>query len=207
MKHRLPLATERAVREAESTRRLVADDFEGKLRGQMGAVTCEKGCHSCCYYPVVLSVLEGVSLYRGLLDRGLWRKPLQDKFKEAHQRVWGLSPSVWMLSMTPCPLLSAEGLCGAYEARPFVCRTTISTGDPFYCDPHRFAMGLAGLVSRRAADAVVKETENRLLKSSRLTLMRLPLATAVLMGERICKDGIEPEEVSEQLFAEWARTC
>jgi len=170
------------------------------------AVTCQKGCNHCCHYPVLVSILEGVSLFRWIADQGLWRKDLKDKLQEAHRKVWGLSPSVWMLSMTPCPLLTKEGLCGAYEARPFVCRTTLSIGDPHYCHPHRFAEG-AGIVSRNAVDVELQEVENRLLKSAKLTLLRVPLSTAVLMGEKLCKEGLEPEEISEQLFEDWARTC
>lgn len=211
MKYRLPLVLEQAVRGAASTRQLVAADFESKLRRELvdhkGTVTCQKGCHDCCYYPMMLSVLEGVTLFRWLVDHDLWKKPLTDKVKEVHKRVWGLSPSVWLLSMTPCPLLTDEGLCGAYEGRPFVCRTTISTGDPYYCHPHRFSSGQAGIAPRREAEIPVHEAENRLLKAARLPLLRMPLATAVLMGEKLCKEGLEPEEVTEQLFFEWATEC
>ena len=209
--YRLPLVTELAVREASASRQLIAEDFERQVRTELvdgkKAITCQKGCHHCCHYPVVVSVLEGVSLFRWLFDQGLWRRQLQEAFREAHRRVWGLSPSVWMLSMTPCPLLTAEGLCGAYEARPFMCRTTVSTADPYHCHPHRFEEGLAGFVNRRAADATLQEVENRLLKSAKLTLLRLPISTAVLMGERLCKNGIDPEEVGEELFEEWVRNC
>lgn len=211
MKYRLPLVIERAVRGAESARRIAAEDFETQLRKQLideqQGITCTKGCHSCCYYPVMVSVLEGVSLFRWLSDHGLWRKQLKDRFEQTHRNVWGLSPSVWMLSMTPCPLLEEAGTCMAYEARPFVCRTTVSLRDPYNCHPHRFTAGEVGLVSRKAADQRLHEAENPLLKSAGLTLLRLPLSTAVLVGERLCKEGLAPEEVSEQLFEDWVRNC
>lgn len=211
MTHRLPILMERAVREAETERQRLVEEFETKLRvylaDEPATVMCQKGCNHCCYYPVVVSLLEGVTLFRWLSEHGLWRKALQDKFKEAHKAVWGLSPTVWMLSMTPCPLLNAEGLCDAYEGRPFMCRTTVSVRNPDFCHPHRFAEGLAGLVNRIEADRSLQEVENRLLKNTRLTLLRLPLSTAVLMGERLSKEDLAPEDISDHLFEEWARNC
>jgi Fe-S-cluster containining protein len=204
------LVLEQAVRGSESGRQLLAGDFEAKLQIQASetktAVTCQKACNHCCHYPVLVSVLEGVSLFRWLADQNLWRKDLKERVQEAHRRVWGLSPGVWMLSLIPCVLLTAEGLCGAYAARPFICRTTVSIGDPHYCHPHRFTEG-AAIVSRRGIVEQLQEIENRLLKSARLTVIRLPIPTAILMGERLCKEGVEPEEISAQLFEEWSRNC
>lgn len=211
MKYRLPVLLEHTVREAESNRQVLATQFEATLRTALAdnkhAITCTKGCNHCCHYPRMLSLLEGVSLFRWLSDHSLWRKGLQDKFREAHRRVWGLAPSVWLLSSIPCPLLSDEGLCEAYEGRPFVCRTTVSTGDPYYCHPHRFTEGGNGIVSRREVEATIHDVESRLMKAARFTLLRVPLATAVLMGEQLCKEGLDPEDISEQLFEDWARSC
>lgn len=211
MKYRLPLATEQAVREAEMSRSTLADRFEAEVRkkavDEKQPVMCLKGCHHCCYYPVVMSLLEGVTLFRWLAEHGLWRKPLKEAFEATHRKVWGLAPSVWMLSMTPCPLLDDQGTCSAYESRPFVCRTTVAFSDPYYCHPHQFASGEANLVARRATDEALHAVEIRLLSKLRMTRLRLPLATAVLVGERICKEGLEPEEANEYLFEEWARNC
>lgn len=211
MKHHLPIFLERGVREAEAARSQVYAEFEAGLRASLseshGSVTCHKGCSSCCYFPLYISLLEGVSLFRWLIDHGLWRKSLQDALRETHERVWGLSPSVWMLSLTPCPLLDAEGACIAYGGRPFVCQTTASTGDPYYCHPHRFAEGRAGLVERKVADGRLRAIEDRLSKDRKITQMRLPISTAVLMAERLCKDGQAPEEISEELLGEWLRAC
>lgn len=209
MKHHLPILLERGVREAEATRKALYDEFEAglltTLSERRGSVTCSKGCTSCCHFPLVISLLEGVTLFRWLSEHGLWRKDLQKALREAHERVWGLSPSVWMLSRIPCALLDSTGACIAYESRPFVCRTTTSTGDPHYCDPHRFAEGRAGLVERKAIDGRMRTAEDRLCKERRITTMRLPIPTAVLMAERLCKDGMAPEEIHDELLSEWLR--
>lgn len=210
MSYRLPITVERSVREAESNRRLLADEFESKTRAMLvdvnQGITCQKRCNHCCRYPVLVSLLEGVTLFRWLAEHGLWLRTLKERLEKHHRATWGLSPSVWMLSQIPCPLLDQD-LCTAYEIRPFVCRTLLSTLDSHYCHPHRFIEGKAGIIDRRGIESRFQEMENRLLKASKMVLLRAPVSTAILCGEKLCKEGLAVEDVSEGLFEDWARNC
>lgn len=110
---------------------------------QMASKTlaCAKGCATCCTRNVTLTTLEGRRLFDWiaaeaphLLDlvKQNAHKPRQiptytvnglsdmciaglDVPEEPSDPAWGV-----------CPLLSEEGLCQVYEARPFACRSMVS---------------------------------------------------------------------------------
>lgn len=204
MKRHLPVLTEVAVREAEIQRHQRATTFEQQLLVEAGKthnqLSCDKGCHNCCYYPVAVSPLEGITLYRWLHDNGHWKRSFKAKLEETHDRVWGLSPSVWLLGMIPCPLLTPEGTCQAHDARPFACRTTFSTQDPELCHPHRFGEA-SGMVPRKEVAGEYEKVEDQLLKSVHLPPVRLPLASAVLLGEMICTEDLSSDDVMRRLLS------
>lgn len=204
MKRHLPVLTEVAVREAEVLRRQRALEFEQHTRmkvAEFGRIACQKGCHNCCYYPVAISPLEGISIYRWLHADGLWKRAFKAKLEAAHAQVWGLSASVWLLGLIPCVLLLEDGTCGAYEVRPFACRTTFSVGPAEDCHPHRFGE-FTGIIPRADIAATLEADENQLLKSAKIPAMRLPLATAILLGERLCTEDAPPDDVLRKLLAQ-----
>lgn len=204
MKRHLPVLTEVAVREAEVLRRHRALEFEQTTRmkvAEFGRIACQKGCNHCCYYPVAISPLEGISIYRRLHADGLWKRAFKAKLQEAHERVWGLSASVWLLGLIPCVLLQDDGTCGAYEVRPFACRTTFSVGPAENCHPHRFGEFM-GIIPRKDAAASMETEEDQLMKSAKIPALRLPLATALLLGERLCTDDADPDDVIRKLLAQ-----
>ena len=83
---RLPVLVERAVHEVEAKRTEIAQRFEMNARAQVSAenktITCRAGCAWCCHHPVLISVLEGIGLYRWLQKKGKWNDKLKAKLRE-----------------------------------------------------------------------------------------------------------------------------
>lgn len=168
----------------------VAKKFELKVLSE-GGVSCRKGCHNCCYYPVLTSILEALVVYRGIAKNRLWTTTLKARFQEASERVKGLSLDVWFLSRIPCPLLDQKsGTCLAYDSRPFSCRTVFSKGDPHYCDPAH-AGGLPPVIQRKEALEDMSHTEEALMRKHRLGRIVLPLSLAVLLAEQLDKGEVD----------------
>lgn len=76
-----------------------------------GAMRCASGCHACCHPSLTVSPLEARAL-RALFATHpeRFKEALELEDRDPHQGA-------------RCPLLSEEGLCVAYEARPLVCRS------------------------------------------------------------------------------------
>jgi len=104
-------------------------------------LACARGCATCCTRNVTLTTLEG----RCLFDWISTKAPLlMDRVKhEAHKprqiptyTINGLTDLCMAGEEVPeessdpgwgaCPLLSENGLCQVYEARPFACRSMVS---------------------------------------------------------------------------------
>lgn len=199
---RLPILVERSAAQAHAETLQIARDYEALVYGT-GGVSCVRGCHHCCYFPVIISVWEGIALYQWLVSHRLWTPKLRESFEETKTKTWDLAAEIWLLSMIPCPLLK-DNECSAYEARPLFCRTVFSRGDPYHCHPHRLGAGQAGILSREETIDQLRTVETRILKKHRQKLVLLPLAAAVLLGEQICKGKIELEEMNMALFEEWS---
>jgi len=208
MGYKLPLLTERSLNEAEAGRSDALQRFEREIHQHVTEtkrpVTCSKGCDHCCYHPVTISILEGMSLYLWLAGSYLWTADRKNQFAKHSKSVWGLSPEIWMLSMTPCPLLE-DHLCRAYEGRPAVCRATVSTGDPLYCHPHHFGLDVTGLVPRHSFYEAIVGAEKRLLRRHAQILFQLPISTAVLYGEMVCKGELDLEDSGPILTVDYQK--
>jgi Fe-S-cluster containining protein len=206
-KRRLPVLTERSISEVQAIQIDLDHKFERQIRGQVSkegkAINCTPGCASCCYHPIEISVLEGALMYRWLMLNGRWTTALKEKLQQAANQQFGVSYEVWLLSLTPCPMLTADNLCGAYEARPFICRSYYSTGDPHYCHPHRLGPQTE-LISRDEIVTQFHKEQARVLKGHNLNLTTVPIGEAVLLGERLCKGDIDLEAVDHILLKEYA---
>ncbi|WP_300666976.1 YkgJ family cysteine cluster protein [Desulfoluna sp.] len=104
-------------------------------------LACAKGCATCCTRNVTLTTLEGRRLYDWIASEA---PHLMDEIKkDAHKprqiptyTINGLTDLCMAGDEVPeessdpgwgaCPLLSEEGLCQVYEARPFACRSMVS---------------------------------------------------------------------------------
>jgi Fe-S-cluster containining protein len=207
MGYKLPLLVERSVGEAQAARIRIVSEFEHRIRRQAvdakKPITCQKGCSHCCYYPITLSLLDGISLFRWLAETRLWSHSLKKSLQEMADHTLNLSFEVWTLSMIPCPFLDEQqSLCRIYEARPFTCRLAFSVGDPYFCHPHRMHES-TGMVSRKETLEELATIETAILKRHGLGLVRVPLSSAILYGERVCKKDMDLEEVGRHLWQEY----
>lgn len=200
MRTRLPLLVQRSVAEAKTTRAELAENYELQLRSRLSeagvSVTCDKGCNHCCHYPVFITLLEGITLYQSLHAGGRWSTKLREDLQRHSDLTRGLALEVWTLSLIPCPLLDAKGLCRAYDDRPFACRVTYSIGNPSDCHPHRLG---PGMLAKRDLFESITPSEAALLARHRLVHFRLPLSTAVLYGERLDNGELQLEDCLQAL--------
>ena len=104
-------------------------------------LACKKGCATCCTRNVTLTTLEARRLFDWIDQHA---PQLMEKVKEEAQSPRQI-PTYTMNGLTDlcmaqqevpeepsdpgwgaCPLLSDQGVCQAYEARPFACRSMVS---------------------------------------------------------------------------------
>jgi Fe-S-cluster containining protein len=168
----------------------------------MDAVTCRKGCNHCCYYPVRISIFEGVLLYRELQTNQLWNGSLKLALERHSKQTYELASEVWLMSNIPCPLLS-DNRCTAYGARPFVCRMTVSVGDPDRCRPAQFSTD--SFVQHSAEAAAFNDEVFWAARSAQSRLMHLPLpiSTAVLLGRYVVESGVGIDDLDRSVVSEF----
>lgn len=199
MKRRLPLVVEQAIGTAESSRVRLAKDFHRHVQLELGRPpVCKKGCSNCCFYPITVTALEAISIFRWLYKKRRWSNSLKKVLKAASDRVWGLAPEVWLLARVPCPFLAEDKSCSIYEVRPFTCRVTYSGGDPELCDPHNIVD--IEQVPRRDVLEQQYDMEHKTLKKNRLTRAQFPLASGVLFAERIVKGELDIRDLGVKAF-------
>lgn len=117
-----------AARAQEAARHHL-DALNRSLRQQAGtaAIECSKGCSYCCHNMVTASAPEIFLLARHFRKGDPSRlRDILEKLKAADLAGRDLDPRQRYLAHIACGLLDENGLCGAYEARPNVCRTMVS---------------------------------------------------------------------------------
>lgn len=181
MPRHLPTLTETTIASVRAVREDLSQSYQLQLRGRGADISCKPGCNNCCKHPIYVSLLEGVLAYRSLVNQGTWGS-IKPNLQEASKRTWGLAPEVWSLSNIACPLLSDDGLCTIYGARPFSCRVSYSIGVPENCVPSRFD---GTFLPKADLIELFSREENTFLARHQVKLFRLPLASATLFGERI----------------------
>lgn len=191
-KLRLPLLEERVIAEAKALQVQTGSDYDGLIRPTT-SVSCSKGCDNCCHHPFLISILEGVMLYRTLKAQGHWTLALQKRLRETRDKTLGLAFDVWLLSNIPCPLLE-DRLCLAYESRPTHCRVTYSIGDPRECHPHELSPKTKILANSHLIMAYQLQVQNMMKKIDVIAPL-IPVSEAVLLGADI-DNGVFPLEDS-----------
>jgi Putative zinc- or iron-chelating domain len=190
LKYNLPTRFELTLGQFKASRIRISSNYERSVVAER-PVSCHKGCHHCCRYPVLTSILEALTVYRGIVQKRLWTSILKARFEETSDRVRGLSVEVWILSQIACPLLDeATGTCLAYDSRPFSCRTVYSRSDPHLCDPSHSG-GLPPVLPRKEAIMEIGKVEATLMRKHRLGRIVLPLPVAVLLAERLDKGEVD----------------
>ncbi len=200
MSRQLPLYVEQTLGELITTRAYVTGRFEKSFREEH-AVSCKAGCAHCCYYPIHVTIGEGLILYRGLAARGRMTAAVRARLEEHANQTSFMDPAVWMLSKIPCPLLDEKKLCIGYDARPLSCRLTFSAGDPDDCDPQAHD---SSAMSDRRILAVVAAFEQKLLKKHGISTFKIPISRAVLLAEKIVAGSLPLNDVERILSKEYA---
>ena len=138
----------------------IYDFYDKFLKGT--PLACKKGCATCCTTNVSVTSLE----VEYILDSGLLTQRLGEKVREAalqdhfvpsttintsaamclseNQMPEETSP----ITFDPCPLLTHDGLCSIYQARPFSCRamnseTLCTEGGEAFMAPFLVTVNLA----------------------------------------------------------------
>jgi len=204
---KLPVLVERSVREVDTLRTDLANKFEMKVRLEVAqskrAVTCRAGCAWCCYHPVMISILEGVTIYRWLQRKGKWTDALKKKLKETSDRQYGTAFETWLFSMIACPLLDEKNRCAAYESRPLICRSYYATSDPYACHPHRLGEGTE-IVDRSDATDIFYQRQEDILRKHKVQFISMPVGTALLYAERICTGDLDLASVDVEVLRKYA---
>jgi hypothetical protein len=195
---RLPLLVERVISDTRALQTQTAQEHEQKLHRQDFMFSCRVGCAYCCHHPFLVTVVEGLILYRWLASHGRWTATLRKRVQEARDKTLGLSFEVWLLSNMPCPLLDSNKKCSAYEARPLHCRTTYSASDPILCHPHD-PMALTRILPNTEAIVDFNNQVKASLKKLGGLGAIMPLGEALLLGEAIETETLRLEEAGTQL--------
>ena len=191
---RLPLLTERMLAEAKARQIQTGATFESEMRKSGVQPTCRKGCASCCHHPFLVTISEGILLYRWLAEHGHWNRALKQRIEETKDKTQGLSFDTWLMANIPCPLLKQDSQeCLAYEARPLHCRVTFSAGDPELCEAHQ--LGPATPLVNNAETIINFTQEMRaLLKKLGVFGSLMPIGSALLLAETIDTGKLPLEE-------------
>ena len=196
MKRHLPMLAERVLADVKALQAQVGSAFENDLRQRDVEVSCHKGCSNCCHHPFLVTVAEGVLLYRWLAAHGRWTSAMKQRVEAARHKTLGLSFQVWLLSNIPCPLLE-DRQCSAYAARPTHCRTTFSVGDPTLCHPHALDRALGFVSNLKVIQEFTAEVQTSLKKLGAHGPL-MPLAEALLLGEAIDTNRLPIEDSTTQ---------
>jgi len=202
---RLPVLLERSIASVKVLQTSGEQDFNQQVLAATTEakkpITCTKGCASCCYHPVMISILEGILIYRWLERKGKFTDELKRKLKSISDQQFGTSYEVWLFSLTPCPLLTSDNLCSAYEVRPFNCRIYYAVSDPHYCHPHRLGTGTE-IINRTEALEGFQSKLEALLKEHEVSFRLMPIGAAVLYGAEICAGKLDLGALDRALFGE-----
>lgn len=196
---RLPLVVEQGLASTRLSKVRLADAIA--LRVGIENITCHKGCHHCCHYPLTISLWEGILVYRVLRRDGLWRPPLKAALERHARLTFGTAPEIWLMAGIPCPLLE-DARCSVYASRPFRCRVTVSTRDPDLCRPVHFGPGTFEDVTPETTE--FHNLEHRISRASRDHVRglheRVPLSVAILVGFKLVEELIDLDEIALTLL-------
>ncbi|RIH80477.1 putative zinc- or iron-chelating domain protein [Calidithermus terrae] len=100
--------------------------------------SCRAGCAACCHALVTVGLAEAEYLRARLEPRALERAQAQGALRLQRLRREKNTPdfpSRYFAEANPCPLLTPEGTCSAYAARPLACRGVLTDLEARYCAP------------------------------------------------------------------------
>ncbi len=195
---RLPVLAERSVAEVKALQIEADQRFHRTMVHGGARTTCTKGCAHCCRHPFLISVAEGVLLYRWLQETNKWSAVLRKRLEETRDKVMGLAFEVWLLSDLACPLLHTDDTCLAYGARPTRCRILYSTGLPSLCRPTELGVATPLLPYADYIIGFTLRSQAALKKAGVKEGHLMPLAEAVLLGEAIDTGRLSLQDTDTQ---------
>ena len=97
-------------------------------------VSCQKGCHHCCYLMATTSLPEAMLIARWLggQDRKSYFLWVTKLLLAAREVADVTDDGEWFDRQRPCPLLK-DSLCEVYEIRPGCCRWHVVASPPEDC--------------------------------------------------------------------------
>lgn len=136
-----------AVNKAVRTAHAAIDDIMARLLKQARAegdrIPCCEGCSACCFEPLYATDVEAAQI----ADLVRAMAPADRARIERDVRTWVArfipnplsreeQPNAFKYRalQLPCPLLTADGRCSVYEARPIGCRVHVARTDPKLCE-------------------------------------------------------------------------
>jgi Fe-S-cluster containining protein len=101
-----------------------------------GRIYCRRGCRNCCTMAVHCNFTEALTAADALNSEHA--AALRRHVARLRQHLEGVSSLKEYLRLHRqkiggCPFLDAEGACGIYPARPFACRSLLSTRPADWC--------------------------------------------------------------------------
>ena len=198
---RLPLLTEKSLCGVRGAQIALHQELLEDLERQYVEPCCRRGCSHCCYHPVAISILEGAILYQELREEGLWTLALERQVEKVAKLVTGMPVETWLLAEIACPLLTEDGDCRAYKARPLVCRTTYSLNRPELCQPRQFGSNTP-LVPRLDKLQKLQDLEKRVFRGKGHYRV-LPLPLALLLGAGVISGEIDLEASDEAVVSKY----
>lgn len=195
-RRKLPIFVDQAVGALKAEVIARGSAFERMVRKET-TLSCRPGCDACCYYPIEISLLEAIPIYRALTEKGRWTPSFVKSLKEHADKTAFLSASIWMMSRIPCPLL-ADRRCSIYESRPLHCRTMWAKGDPYYCNGQNFGPQTT-LVPKDEVMLDFFKYEDLIAQSVQLTNYKLPIGRAILLAEQIVTGQLSLHDVLTEM--------
>lgn len=167
--------------------------------------TCREGCSHCCYQFTPTTLAEAAAMVEHLLARPDGDAALDRALESAQVVASRLpAPSVHSPERTDqysslglsCPLLTEDGRCSVYAARPFACRTHFVRSDPELCDVRR---GLAEIMIIGMGDLHIggmKRIAHVLHLEGYPSLWLAPLPVMLLSAAVLVRQGPDAFEAS-----------
>jgi len=107
-----------------------------KLRTAGGRIHCDRGCRNCCNLAVQCTFPEALAV-AGMLDKEYdsYLNRHVERLRQHMGKVSDLKSYLRLHRRTIgfCPFLAADGACSVYAARPFACRSLLSTRPADWC--------------------------------------------------------------------------
>lgn len=150
-------------------------------------VKCGKGCTDCCHAVFDVSFIEAAFMARTIAElKPDQQQQIQQNAQKAAEKWLNLMKKKEdpANSRIRCPLLTSEGVCACYMARPINCRTY---GVPTVINGHGHVCGLSGFDKGSSYPTIdllplQQSLYNYSIKAAgaKLAAKRWPLARAIL---------------------------